>query len=160
MVLRLAKKGHLARPIGGEGVLFSLRYLSRHPPPTNSWFGRRSVGECNAETIFHLHRLIVPCILLAGFSSAAIRQVIPSTHQPREAAVLIQKEPVVFASRTFDPAAPPADMPPLPPGESAECDSDFLSKASVRGQPRRTDATHATLPITQVIVTLQRRINI
>jgi hypothetical protein len=51
-------------------------------------------------------------------------------------------------------------MPPLPPGESAECDSDFLSRASVRGQPRRIDATHATLTITQVIITLQLRINI
>jgi hypothetical protein len=51
-------------------------------------------------------------------------------------------------------------MPPLPPGESAECDSDFLSRASVRGQPRRTDATHATLTITQVMMELQLRVNI
>ena len=161
MVLRLAKNGHLARPIGGEGVLFSLRYLSRHPPPTISWFGRPSVGECNAETIFPVRRLIVPCVLLCGILFGChTASDSPSTRQPREAAVLIQKEPVVFASRRFDPAAPPADMPPLPPGESAECDSDFLSRASVRGQPRRTDATHATLTITQVIVTLQLRINI
>jgi hypothetical protein len=146
---------------GGDGVLFCMRYLSRHALPTNSWFGRPSVGECNAETIFHVRHVVVPCVLLGGILfGCRTSGDSPSTRQPREAAVLIQKEPVVFASRTFDPAAPPADMPPLPPGESAECDSDFLSRASVRGQPRRTDATHATLTITQVIVTLQLRLNI
>jgi hypothetical protein len=161
LMLRFAKNGHPARPIGGDGVLFCMRYLSRHPLPTNSWFGRPSVGESNAETIFHVRHVVVPCVLLGGilFGCHTSRDS-SSTRQPREAAVLIQKEPVVFASRTFDPAAPPADMPPLPPGESAECDSDFLSRASVRGQPQRTDATHATLTITQVIVTLQLRLNI
>jgi hypothetical protein len=51
-------------------------------------------------------------------------------------------------------------MPPLPPGEVAECDSNFLSRASVRGQPRKIGATHATVTITQVIVRLQLDINI
>src|SRR5260370_41375724 len=32
-------------------------------------------------------------------------------------------------ARTFDPAAPPADMPPLSTGESAECESNFVSNA-------------------------------
>src|SRR4029077_5006630 len=73
---------------------------------------------------------------------------------------LIIKQPVSFASRTFDPAAPPADMPHLAPGESAECDSDFLSSASVRGEPRQTDSTHATVTITQIKLTLQLNINI
>ena len=74
--------------------------------------------------------------------------------------MLITKEPVVFASHTFDPAAPPPEMPPLAPGESAECDSNFLARSSVRGQPRRTDATHATITITQVLMTLKLQINI
>jgi hypothetical protein len=73
---------------------------------------------------------------------------------------IIDKQPVIFASRTFDPASPPADMPPLSSGESAECDSQFLSSASVRGESRPTDATHATVTITQVKVTLQLNINI
>ena len=73
---------------------------------------------------------------------------------------IIDKQPVAFASRTFDPAAPPADMPPLASGESAECDSQFLSSASVRGESRETDATHATVTITQIKVTLQLNINI
>src|SRR5260370_4781532 len=51
-------------------------------------------------------------------------------------------------------------MPPLAPGETAECDSDFLSSASVRGEPRQTDATHATVTITQIKMTLQLNINI
>jgi hypothetical protein len=74
--------------------------------------------------------------------------------------VLVTKEPVAFASHTFDPAAPPPDMPPMASGESAQCDSNFLSRASVRGQPRRTDPTHATVTITQVKVNLQLQINI
>ena len=72
----------------------------------------------------------------------------------------IEKQPVAFASRTFDPATPPADMPPLASGESAECDSHFLSSASVRGESRQTDATHATVTITQIKVTLQLTITI
>jgi len=84
-----------------------------------------------------------------------------SRRQLREAPVpVISKQPVAFANRTFDPAAPPTDMPPLAPGENAECDSDFLSNASVRGESRQTDATHAIVTITQIKMTLQLNINI
>jgi len=84
-----------------------------------------------------------------------------SRRQLREAPVpTINKQPVAIANRTFDPATPPANMPPLAPGESAECDSDFLSNASVRGESRQTDATHATVTVTQITVTLQLNINI
>jgi hypothetical protein len=72
----------------------------------------------------------------------------------------INKQPVTFRNHTFDPATPPTDMPPLAPRESAECDSDFLSNASVRGESRQADATHATVTITQITVTLQLNINI
>ena len=41
-----------------------------------------------------------------------------------------------------------------------ECDSDFISNANVSGQTRRADATHATLTITQVKVTLQLNLTI
>jgi hypothetical protein len=74
--------------------------------------------------------------------------------------VLVNKEPAVVASHAFDPAAPPAEMPPLAPGEGAECDSNYLAQASVRGQPRRTDSTHATITITQVTMRLKLEINI
>jgi hypothetical protein len=86
---------------------------------------------------------------------------VPSRRQASDAPVpTINKQPVTFASRTFDPAAPPADMPPLHSGESAQCDSDFLSNASVGGKSRQTDATHATLTVTQIKVTLQLFITI
>ena len=51
-------------------------------------------------------------------------------------------------------------MPPLPPGEVAQCDSNFLSNATVGGQSRQTDATHATVTITRIQVTLQLHITI
>jgi len=72
----------------------------------------------------------------------------------------IIKQPVAFGTHTFDPAMPPTDMPPLSPGENAECGSDFLSNASVRGESRQTDTTHATVTITQIKLTLQLNINI
>ena len=72
----------------------------------------------------------------------------------------IIKQPENFATRTFDPAAPPADMPPMTSGENAECDSNFISNANVGGQTRRTDATHGALTITQVKVTLQLNLTI
>jgi len=105
---------------------------------------------------------IVLCLLLGvslfgwlawrGFSSRRQLQEAPMP--------TITKQPVAFTNRTFDPATPPADMPPLSSGESAECDSDFLSSASVRGAPQQTDATHATVTITQIKMTLQLNINI
>jgi hypothetical protein len=106
--------------------------------------------------------LIVLCVLLGvlTFGWFAWRDV-SSRRQLREASVpTINKQPVAFASRTFDPAAPPSDMPPLAPGESAECDSNFLSNASVHGDSRQTGATHATVTITQIKMTLQLNINI
>lgn len=109
---------------------------------------------------------IVFCVLLGvlifgwlawrGFSSPR-----PLGEAPVPALVpTIDKQPVAFVSRTFDPAAPPADMPPLTANESAECDSQFLSSASVRGESRQTDTTHATVTITQIKVTLQLNITI
>jgi hypothetical protein len=70
------------------------------------------------------------------------------------------KQAANVASRTFDPANPPPEMPPLNPGENAECVADFGSNANVAGQTRRTDATHGTLTITQINVTLLLNITI
>lgn len=106
--------------------------------------------------------LLVLCVMLGVlvFGSLAWRDF-SSRRQLREAPVpTIDKQPVAIANRRFDPAKPPSDMPPLAPGENAECDSDFQSKASVRGESRQTDATHATVTITQIRVTLELKINI
>jgi hypothetical protein len=75
-------------------------------------------------------------------------------------APIIVKQPVTFAVRTFDPANPPADMPPMPAGEAAQCESNFTSNATVGGQSRHTDATHGTLTVTQIKVTLQLNVTI
>jgi len=115
-----------------------------------------------AEAVLPLRRSIVLCALLGAliFGGLWLRNR-SSRGQPREAAgPSIDKEPVTFVNRTFDPASPPSDMPPLAFGEYAECDSHFLSNASVGGQTLRTDATHATVTITRIKVTLQLNITI
>jgi hypothetical protein len=80
--------------------------------------------------------------------------------QAEKPPVQIIKEPALVASRTFDPAAPPPDMPPLHPYEIAVCDSDFVSNANVSGESRREDATHATITITHVNITLDLHVTI
>jgi hypothetical protein len=75
-------------------------------------------------------------------------------------AIQITKLPAQYMPHTFDPAAPPPNMPPLHSGEAAVCDSDFIARSSVRGQPRRTDSTHAMLTITNVMMTLQLQTNV
>ncbi|HKV61611.1 MAG TPA: hypothetical protein VJO16_06845 [Candidatus Acidoferrum sp.] len=109
-----------------------------------------------------MRRLIVICVLVGVlFLGWLAWRESSSRQQPKEAsAPTIIKQPVAFASRTFDPSAPPANMPPLSTGETAECDSEFLSSASIHGEPRQTDATHATVTITQVKMTLQLNVNI
>jgi hypothetical protein len=94
------------------------------------------------------------------FASACGSGESPQRQARQVPAPVIVKQPVQFASHTFDPANPPAEMPPLPAGENAECDSNFISNASVSGQPQRIDATHATVTITQIKVTLQLDINV
>lgn len=74
--------------------------------------------------------------------------------------VTVDKQPESFASHQFDPSAPPPEMPPLSTGENAQCDSDFLSSANVHGESHQTDATHATLTVTEIKMTLQLKINI
>jgi hypothetical protein len=121
-------------------------------------------GKWNAEAVLPLRGLIVLCVLLGVLIFGWITwRDLSSRRQLREPPVsvpTINKQPVAFTNRTFDPTTPASDMPPLAPGENAECDSDFLFNASVRGESRQTDATHATVTITQIKVTLQLNINI
>jgi hypothetical protein len=105
--------------------------------------------------------LIGLCVLLGGLLFGWLVWRGSASRQPpgEASAPTINKQTVAFTNHTFDPAAPP-DMPPLSSGESAECDSNFLSSASVRGESQPTDATHATVTITHINVTLQLQINI
>ena len=109
-----------------------------------------------------LRRLLVFCVLLGApiigwlsWRELSSRRQLSELRVPR-----ISKQPIVVASRTFDPAAPPADMPPLAAGENAECDSDFEANASVGGETRLSDATHGIVTVTQINVTLQLNITI
>jgi hypothetical protein len=106
--------------------------------------------------------LIGLCVLLGGLLFGWLAWRGSSHRRPtgEASAPIITKQPVAFTNHTFDPAAPPPDMPPLSSGESAECDSNFLSSASVRGESQQADPTHATVTITHINETLQLRINI
>ena len=101
-------------------------------------------------------------VLIGGIALPAALLVAPPparAAQPPDA-VKITKMPVKVQHRTFDPRRPPREMPELKPPENAVCASDFLSDASVGGQAAPTDATHATLTINRVEVTLQLNITI
>jgi hypothetical protein len=120
------------------------------------------LGKWKAEAVLTSRGVIVLCVFLGGLALGWLAwQHSSSPRQPTEAPVpTINKQPIAVATHTFDPAEPPAGMPLLAPGENAECDSDFRSSASVRGEPRQTDATHATITVTHVNMTLQLNINI
>lgn len=107
-------------------------------------------------------RVLVLCVLLGVIIIGWLSWRDFSSRRPRSEArpPIINKRPVLFANRTFDPAAPPSDMPPLASGEDAECDSNFQADASVGGETRQTDDAHATVTVTQINVTLQLNITI
>ena len=110
------------------------------------------------EAILFLRQFIASSLLLEALLSGwALSCNRPSKEPP---AVTINKQPVNFARRTFDPANPPSDMPPLAQEENAACVSDFISNATVAGQSRQTDATHATIPVTHIKMDLQLNLSI
>ena len=106
--------------------------------------------------------LMLLALLVVGVSWGWFGRSAAPTPGSRDAmaAVTIDKQPIEFAHRTFDPANPPAEMPPFGPGEAAVCDSNFISNVSVGGTGDKTDATHEIVTITKVTVTLQLKINI
>lgn len=109
-----------------------------------------------------LRQLIALCVLLglAIFGWLRWRNVSSSEQTTETAVPVIVKQPGTFATRTFDPANPPSDMPPLAAGENAVCDTNFQSNAIVSGKTRQTDATHATVTIAQIKVTLGLNVTI
>jgi hypothetical protein len=104
--------------------------------------------------LFFIATSLFSLLALPGCSSS------PSAAARDDSAITIIQQPPSFSQRSFDPAAPPADMPPLGEGEEAECDSNFLSSASLVGQPHKVDSSNALVTITQIKITLQLRITI
>lgn len=109
-----------------------------------------------------LRRILVVCLLLGvgilgwlNWRDVSTRRQLRELPEPA-----IIKQPVNFTSRTFVPGSPPPDMPPLNPGENAECASDFISNADLAGQTRRIDATHGTVIITGIKMDLQLHITV
>jgi hypothetical protein len=107
-------------------------------------------------------RFIEPSVFLAALLIAWLScGAVSCNRQLKQTpAVTINKQPVNFARRTFDPANPPSDRPPLTQEEYAVCDSNFLSNATVGGQTRQRDATHATVTVTHIKVDLQLNVTI
>jgi hypothetical protein len=109
-----------------------------------------------------LRKYILLCVLLgivlfAGLSS---RHQSASRAANQAPSVTIDKQPVTFAMHTFDPSAPPADMPSLAAWEQAECDSNFMSDANVKGRTEILDAMHGLVTVKELKVTLLLTINI
>jgi hypothetical protein len=104
-----------------------------------------------------MRTIIMLCVLLGlvAFVSLKWRGLASPDEAKETSAAMVNKLPVHFANRTFDPANPPAEMPPMAPGEAAVCDSNFVASANVSGDTHPTDATHASVTVTQVKVTLQ-----
>jgi hypothetical protein len=75
-------------------------------------------------------------------------------------AARIDKQRAAYEMHTFDPAAPPANMPPLSGMEAAATDSNFISNANVKAKSQRVDATHATVTVTAVKVQLKLNIDV
>lgn len=101
--------------------------------------------------------IVVLCVLLAllGLCWILLQRYAPAPRTKISAAPVIEKQGAIVARNTFDPTAPPpADMPPMSPGELAVCDSNFTAKADVSGEAQESDSTHATLTITGVKMTL------
>jgi hypothetical protein len=109
-----------------------------------------------------LRKYILLCVLLgimlfAGLSS---RHQTASRAANQAPSLTIDKQPVTFAMHSFDPSAPPAEMAPLAAWEEAECDSNFVSNANVKGRTELADGTHGVVTVSEVKMTLQLTINI
>jgi hypothetical protein len=103
------------------------------------------------------------CVLLALLVVCwfLLRNYATSGRHQTESAPIIQKLAASVTSHTFDPTEPPSpEMPKLSEGELAVCDSNFTANAVVSGEAQKSDASHATVTITAVNVTLGLTVNI
>jgi hypothetical protein len=69
---------------------------------------------------------------------------------PCLAEVSVQRDPPVVKTRMFDPRKPPADMPPLKPGEAAVCESKFACQVQVEVEIIETPGEKPTCTVAGV----------
>src|SRR3974390_3444621 len=97
--------------------------MYEHKTSLGSHFIRR-MEEAEEPVLRRRLIVVVPCVLSEmlcfGCHDNSLRQELRETSAPTAI-----KQPMNFSQRTFDPAQPPSDMPPLSRGEEAVCDSDF-----------------------------------
>src|SRR5687768_392109 len=79
--------------------------------------------------------------------------------------VVVNHEPPVLNSRTFDPKSPPPEMPPLKPGEAAVTESSFSCETLVEvlvvsQQPIAAGTCRATVRVSSATATLRLGITI
>jgi len=115
----------------------------------------------NGERLL-LRKYILLCVLLGivllvGLTSRHSPSLLPAKQAP---SLTIDKQTVTFSMHTFDPSAPPADMPALAAWEQAECDSNFVSDANVKARTEILDPTHGMVTVAGLKITLQLTINI
>jgi hypothetical protein len=106
--------------------------------------------------------VVCVCALLGALAFAWMKWRGPASRSDSKetSGTIVEKQPVRFVNRTFDPANPPPDMPPMTPGEAAVCDSNFVAAANVSGNMHAKDATHADVTVTRVKITLQLNITV
>lgn len=109
-----------------------------------------------------LRKYILLCVLLGivflvGLTWRHPPSLLPAKQAP---SLTINKQPATFSMHTFDPSAPPADMPALAAWEQAECDSSFVSDANVKARTEILDPAHGMVTVTGLKVTLQLTIDI
>lgn len=110
-----------------------------------------------------LRTLVLLCALIAGLVVGLVawrNHAHLDSAASRETGISVEKLPVTFQTRTFDPSAPPVEMPPLKEGEEAVCDSDFVSTASVGGETRKSIGGQGSVTVNHIKVTLKLNITI
>src|SRR6185369_2463107 len=66
------------------------------------------------------------------------------------AGVEIQRQAPVIKNRSFNPKRPPAEMPPLKPGEAAVCESKYACQVQIEVEINQTGDQKPTCTITGV----------
>ena len=107
---------------------------------------------------------VVVTLLVTFASARAEPSELTGVNEP-PAEVVVNHEPPVVHNRTFDPKNPPAEMPPLKPGEAAVTESGYSCATAVEvfvvsQQPLGAAACRATVRVGSVTATLRLEITV